>query len=99
MNVKLETPKSEKTDKNDYRGLRHCRHRDIGLDIGQTISPPPMLFSRDGHNLWMSDIYRGCSAFLILGGPSFGAFMKSKSKIEVSLAKSVNQIQILFNIS
>ena len=95
MNVKLETPKSEKTDKNDYRGLRHCRHRDIGLDIGQTISPPPMLFSRDGHNLWMSDIYRGCSAFLILGGPSFGAFMKSKSKIEVSEGKLLSHRECL----
>lgn len=73
--------KSKKIDINDYRGLRHGRNQYTGWEIGQTINPTPMLFTRDGHNLWLSDIYKGSSAFLILGGPSFGFFIKDKNKI------------------
>ena len=29
-----------------------------------------MLFTRDGHNLFLGDLYRGAAAFLICGGPS-----------------------------
>lgn len=35
--------------------------------------PSPMFFTRDGHPLWLGDFYRGRSAFLIGGGPSFAA--------------------------
>lgn len=76
-------PKSDKIDTNDLRGLRHGRARHEGLPIGHTINPPPMLFSRDGHNIWLADIYKGSSAFLILGGPSFGNLIKSKDKIRL----------------
>lgn len=31
---------------------------------------PPMLFTRDGHGVYLGDIYRGGSAFLICSGPS-----------------------------
>jgi len=82
--MKKKIRKSSHIDTNDFRGLRHGRSRNIGLDIGQMTNPPPMLFSQDGHNLWMADIYRGCSAFLILSGPSFGELINSKEKIEVS---------------
>ena len=33
--------------------------------------PSPLLFTADQHPLWLGDIYRGSSAFLIAGGPSF----------------------------
>lgn len=78
-----ETQISDKIDINDLRGLRHGRARHEGFPIGQTINPPPMLFSRDGHNIWLADIYKGSSAFLILGGPSFGNLIKSKNKIQL----------------
>lgn len=82
--IKTFSPKSIKIDNNDAKKLRHGREVHVGFDIGQTISPAPMLFSRDGHNIWMSDIYKGCSAFLILGGPSFGNLMKDRNKIKVN---------------
>lgn len=74
-------PKSQKIDTNDLRGLRHGRHRHEGFDVGQYINPAPMLFTRDGHNLWLADLYRGNSAFLILGGPSFGKLVNSEQRL------------------
>lgn len=88
--MKQETEKSQNIDTNDHKGLRHGREKYVGLDIGQTISPPPMLFSRDGHNLWMSDTYKGGSAFLILGGPSFGELINEKDKIELYPKKFIS---------
>ncbi len=54
----------------DYRRFRHGRIRDRGLETGQYLQPPPMLFTRDGHNVFLGDCYRGASAFLVCGGPS-----------------------------
>jgi hypothetical protein len=48
-----------------HEGYRKFRH---GF-----MQPPPLLFTQDHHPLWLADIYRGRSAFLICGGPSFGA--------------------------
>lgn len=87
--IKKATPISNKIDTNDLKVLRHGRETHTGFDIGQTISPPPMLFSRDGHNIWISDIYKGCSAFLVLGGPSFGLLIKDKTKIQVNDKESL----------
>lgn len=39
--------------------------------FGQYIQSAPMLFTRDGHNMWFGDMYRGKSAMLLLSGPSF----------------------------
>lgn len=54
----------------DNRNLRHCRDRYKGFRIGIEIQTPPVLFTRDGHNAWLGDMYRGGSAFLVCGGPS-----------------------------
>jgi hypothetical protein len=89
--MKNTTPKSEKIDVNDLKKLRHGREINEGLDIGQTINPAPMLFTRDGHNLWLADIYKGSSAFLILGGPSFGELIKDKNKIEINSSKFLSK--------
>ena len=57
-------------DQADFTQLRHARSQHQGFPVGQHLQPPPMLFSRDGHNLFLGDIYRGRSAFLVCGGPS-----------------------------
>lgn len=74
--------KSIKLDLNDHAKLRHDRDRNIGFPIGQYLQPPPMLFNRDGLNIFMGDTYRGCSAFLILGGPSFGDVIKGETEFK-----------------
>lgn len=68
----------KRIDKNDHRTLRHSRDKYKGFSIGEYKTPPPMLFSREGHNLWEGDSLRGSSAFLILGGPSFGSLLKQE---------------------
>ena len=68
-----------KLDLNDHASLRHNRDRNIGFPIGQYLQPPPMLFNRDGLNIFMGDTYRGSSAFLILGGPSFGTVINGQT--------------------
>lgn len=88
--IKTQSIQSDKIDTNDLSKLRHGRQVHEGLDIGYMISPPPMIFSRDGHNIWLSDTYKGSSAFLILGGPSFGKLMNSKDKIEIENNKFVS---------
>lgn len=62
----------------DHERLRHSIDRNVGFKIGQYIQTPPLLFSRDGHSLFLGDMYRGGSAFLIAGGPSFSLVDKSK---------------------
>lgn len=57
-------------DANDHRHLRHGRDRHDGFPISRSLQPPPMLFTRDGHNVFLGDLYRGASAFLVCAGPS-----------------------------
>jgi hypothetical protein len=72
--------KQVKIDLNDQSRLRHNRDRNLGFPIGSYIQPPPMLFNRDGLNVFLGDVYKGSSAFLILGGPSFGTLLKGESE-------------------
>lgn len=64
------SPGGSDRDKHDFERLRHARERSVGFAVGQYLQPPPMLFTRDGHNVFLGDMYRGHSAFLICGGPS-----------------------------
>ncbi|MCA9089937.1 MAG: hypothetical protein KDA90_15050 [Planctomycetaceae bacterium] len=50
--------------------LRHARERELGFPVGQYLQPAPMLFTRDGHNVFLGDMHRGRAAFLICSGPS-----------------------------
>jgi len=77
-------------DTNDWAVIRHNRVRDEGFDIGRYIQTPPIIFTRDAHNVWLGDLYRGCSAFLILGGPSFASINKEKLSQAGILTMSVN---------
>lgn len=73
---KLQPSTKASADANDLARLRQGRVRHEGFDIGQYVQSVPMLFTRDGHNMWLGDHYRGGHAFLILGGPSFGELLK-----------------------
>jgi len=66
-----EAPGGGVRDGADQSAFRHNRMRDVGFKIGKYIQTPPLLFTRDGHSLYLGDIFRGASAFLIAGGPSF----------------------------
>tara|TARA_R110002072_G_C7976780_1_gene535572 strand:- start:7242 stop:9077 length:1836 start_codon:yes stop_codon:yes gene_type:complete len=57
-------------DNADHRRLRQAREQHSGFPVGQFLQTPPMLFTRDGHNVFLGDMYRGQSAFLVCGGPS-----------------------------
>ncbi len=66
-------------DLNDHARLRQNRDRNLGFPIGHYIQPPPLLFNRDGLNIFTGDLYKGRSAFLILSGPSFGELIKGET--------------------
>ena len=83
-------PVSENKDIADRSKERHGREVHSGHRVGKYLQPPPMLFTRDGHNVWMGDMYRGESAFLILGGPSFSKVDKSKLDRAGVLTMGVN---------
>jgi hypothetical protein len=63
-------PRRGDRDKHDFQRLRHARDRHLGFPVGRYLQPPPMLFTRDGHNVFLGDMYRGHTAFLMCSGPS-----------------------------
>ena len=74
----------------DHNRFRHSRERNKGYAIGTYLQPPPMLFSRDGHAMYMADMYRGRPAFLIGGGPSFADVDKTKLNQPGILTMTIN---------
>ena len=64
-------PKGGSADRSDDQRARWGRERHDGFDVGKYLQAPPMLFTADHHPVWLADMYRGRSAFLICGGPSF----------------------------
>jgi hypothetical protein len=66
-------PGGELRDHNDWERLRHARARHDGFSVGRYLQAPPMLFTRDGHNVFLGDMYRGRAAFLLCGGPSLAS--------------------------
>jgi len=81
---------AEKIDVNDHRGLRHGRDRYAGFKIGNYLDPAPMIFNRDGSSIYLGDMYRGCPAFFIGGGPSFENVDKTLLSSPGFLTASVN---------
>ena len=82
--------KSSAKDKNDYTRLRHNRDRYEGYKVGHYVQTPPLVFTRDGHNVFMGDMYRGACAFLILGGPSVGNLNLESLKQPSILTMGIN---------
>lgn len=74
------SPEAQYKDKNDDRIARWGRSRHDGYRKFRHgfQQPAPMFFTQDHHPLWLADTYRGRSAFLICGGPSFAALDHSK---------------------
>ena len=83
-------PVGGRRDNNDFSKQRHGREIHNGHLVSQYLQSTPMLFSREGHNIWMGDMYRGKSAFLILGGPSFSKIDKTKLNKAGVLTMGVN---------
>lgn len=67
-------------DANDENQFRWGRERNLGFKIGSYLQTPPLLFTRDGHSLYLGDLYRGRCAFLIASGPSFGKLIVGSSE-------------------
>lgn len=83
-------PKGERRDDNDWERLRHARARHDGFSVGRYLQPAPMLFTRDGHNVFLGDMYRGRAAFLITSGPSLNDFDLSQLSRRGILTCAVN---------
>lgn len=68
---KVKNPKiSEDLDK-DIKRMNYGRDMTYGFPISQYIQSVPLLFTRDNHNLWLGDTYKGKSCFIILNGGYF----------------------------
>ena len=74
----------------DHAKLRQGPDRHEGFLVGKYLQPAPMIFTRHGHSVWLGDMYRGNSAFLVLSGPSFADVDKSKLNQPGILTMGVN---------
>ena len=95
LNTKEEMPIFDEPPKStpywdDNNRLLHNREISKGHIFGSYIQPPPLLFGRDGINVFLGDMYRGYCAFLILGGPSFAKLDKTQLKKPGILTMGVN---------
>ena len=74
----------------DRAKLTYGRERYEGFSVGKYLQTPPLLFTRDGHALYLGDMYRGTSAFLLLSGPSTKQLDLSLLRQPGVLSMSVN---------
>ncbi|MBN8627382.1 MAG: hypothetical protein J0M17_18040 [Planctomycetes bacterium] len=58
--------------------------------MGRYLQPPPMLFTRDGHNVFLGDSYRGHTAFLVCSGPSLRMHDLTRLQSRGFITMSVN---------
>lgn len=59
-------------DNADHTADRHVLDRHEGYDLGSPyVEPSPMFFSRLSHPIWIGDLFRDQSLFIIGSGPSF----------------------------
>lgn len=65
-------PASENKHADDDQAARWGRTQHHGFRTGAYIQSPVILTTADHHPLWLGDMYRGRSIFVIAGGPSFG---------------------------
>jgi hypothetical protein len=64
------TPGGLNRDGADHEALRWNGLEHHGLQYGKFYQSTPMFFTAEGHNLWLGDMYRGGSLFLVSSGPS-----------------------------
>jgi len=84
-----------KQDPQDWERLRHGRDRHLGFAVGRYLQPAPMLFTRDGHNVFLGDLYRGRAAFLICSGPSLKQHDLSRLNARGLLTMAVNNAAVV----
>ncbi len=80
----------------DQLRLRNARESQTGFAVGRYLQPPPMLFTRDGHNIFLGDTYRGASAFLLGGGPSLVSHDLTKLNRSGIVTCAMNNAATLF---
>ena len=87
-----ESPVAESKDQNDDKIARWGRsqHEAFRKFKHNFLQPAPLLFTQDHHPLWLGDIYRGRSAFLIAGGPSFAQIDHAKLRQPGVLSMGLN---------
>jgi hypothetical protein len=87
-----ENPSGIAKEKNDERIARWGRscHEGYRKFKHNFLQPAPLLFTQDHHPLWLGDIYRGRSAFLIAGGASFAALDHTKLRQPGILTMGLN---------
>lgn len=85
-------PSGERKDKADQQIAEwgRDRHRGFRKHDHKFQQPPPLFFTQDHHPLWLGDIYRGRSAFLICSGPSFKLLDHSKLRAPGVLTMGLN---------
>lgn len=81
--VEPQRPGNEKLAERSER-IRHTKEN------RSSMQSPPMLFTRDGHGLYLGDMYRGASAFLVCSGPSLRTHDLSLLEKRGIVALSVN---------
>lgn len=71
-------PESVSKDVFDWKSLRWNGEEHHGWTYGRFFQSVPMFFTAEGHNLWLGDLYRGRSVFLIASGTSLKRYDLSK---------------------
>lgn len=84
------SPTLRERDEADHAKLRHGRETHVGrLPRGGEL-PAPLLFTRDGHNVFLGHMYRGGHAFLACSGPSLNSHNLSLLQQRGIITCSVN---------
>jgi hypothetical protein len=92
----INPPRGLDPEPTDQTRLRHARDRHLGFSVGRFLQPPPMLFTRDGHNVFLGDMYRGHAAFLLCSGPSLARHDLSQLTQRGMLTMAVNNAATVF---
>lgn len=77
---KVKNPKVSQDLDRDIKRMNYGRDMTYGFPISQYIQSSPLLFTRENHNLWLGDTYRGKSCFIILNGNSFTKLLEEFSR-------------------
>jgi hypothetical protein len=77
-------------DKADFLRFRHGRDRNLGFKFTNYVQPSPLLFNRDALPIFLGDMYKGSSCFLVAGGPSFADVDKEKMARPGVLSMGIN---------
>jgi len=88
--IKKKVSEEEIGDVNDIHAMRHGRTIHEGKILESYVKNPPMIFSREGHSMYFEGMFRGRSAFLISGGPSFSSVNKELLDKPGVLTMSIN---------